>query len=94
MATLAEGCPVARGVKATDKVELWPAAKTNGNAGAVIRNSALEAVELVMVVLTVEAFVTIAVSVLELPTTTVPKSRLELLARRRPFWADELVPPS
>jgi hypothetical protein len=93
MANFPDGCPAARGVKATVKLELWPAARTSGKAGAVILKSAFEAAELAMVTLTVDAFVRETVRVLEAPTTTVPKSRLELPARRRPLWGVELLPP-
>jgi hypothetical protein len=80
-ASLPDGFPAARGVNETDRLALWPAVKTSGNAGAVIRNSESEATVLAIVTLAAVLLVRVSVSVLLLPTTTDPKSRLELAAQ-------------
>jgi hypothetical protein len=79
--------PVEVGVKTTSKVALWPAATVSGREGELRENS--EALVLAPVIVTevVLLFVAVAVSVLVLPTTTLPKLSVEELNPKSPFAA-------
>jgi hypothetical protein len=82
--TVALNAPATFGLKTKLIVELWPAPTTIGRLGALSEKYLLEMEALVIVTETVPVFETLAVSVLLVPASTLPKSRLALLIAKVP----------
>lgn len=82
--TVALNAPAAFGLKTKLIVELWPAPTTAGRLGALSEKYLLEMEALVMVTEAVPVFEAVAVSVLLVPASTLPKSRLAPLMAKAP----------
>lgn len=82
--TVALNAPAAFGRKTKLIVELWPAPTTTGRLGALNEKYLLEMEALVMVTEVVPVFEAVAVIVLLVPASTLPKSRLALLIAKVP----------
>jgi hypothetical protein len=82
--TVALNAPAAFGLKTRLIVELWPAPTTSGRFGALSEKDLLEMEALLMVTEAVPVFEAVAVSVLLVPASTLPKSRLALLIAKVP----------
>jgi hypothetical protein len=82
--TLALNAPAAFGLKTKLIVELLPAPTTAGRFGALSEKYLLETEALVMVTEAVPVFEAVAVRVLLVPASTLPKSRLAPLIAKAP----------
>lgn len=82
--TVALNAPATLGIKTKLIVELWPAPITTGRLGALSEKYLLEMEALVIVMEAVPVFETAAVSVLLVPASTLPKSRLAPLIAKVP----------